>query len=230
MTNRLLIIPARKGSTRIKNKNIKKFNGKPIISYSILTAKKSKLFKKIHISTNCKKIKQISIKYGVKFDFFRPEKLSKNNVPIFDVLKNVVITFSNKQLCFDEIWCLLPCSPLIKSIDLIKVARKIKSKKIKKPILSIASYPAPLQWAYKMNNNSKLDPIKKDAHLTASQSLKKNYFDTGNFYIFDNKDFSTNNNKSINSKFYGYKIPSYKAVDIDELEDWDNALKLSKID
>ena len=82
MTTRILIIPARKGSTRIKNKNRKKFNGKPIIAYSILAAKKSKLFNKIHVSTNCKKIKKISTLYGVKFDFYRPEKLSKNNVPI----------------------------------------------------------------------------------------------------------------------------------------------------
>ena len=230
MTTRILIIPARKGSTRIKNKNIKIFNGKPIIAYSILAAQKSKLFNKIHVSTNCKKIKKISTLRGVKFDFYRPAKLSKNNVPIFDVLKHVVKTFSNKKMYFDEIWCLLPCSPLIKSFDLINVAKKIKNKKIKKPILSVASYPAPLKWAFGMKNNSKLNPLKKNAHLIASERMQKNYFDTGNFYIFDHSHLTTNSSKTINNKFYGYKIPNYKAVDIDELDDWDIALKLSKID
>jgi N-acylneuraminate cytidylyltransferase len=43
--NHLAIIPARFGSKRIPNKNIKNFNGKPIISYPILAAKKSKLFR-----------------------------------------------------------------------------------------------------------------------------------------------------------------------------------------
>ena len=100
MKNRILIIPARKGSTRIKNKNIKKFNGKPIISYSIIAAQKSKLFNKIHVSTNCKKIKRVSTHYGVKFDFYRPEKLSKNKVPIFDVLKQVIKTFSSSTRVF----------------------------------------------------------------------------------------------------------------------------------
>ena len=42
----LCIIPARAGSKRIKNKNIKKFLGFPIIKYSIEAAKNSKLFKK----------------------------------------------------------------------------------------------------------------------------------------------------------------------------------------
>ena len=50
MIDRLVIIPARGNSKRIKNKNIKNFNGKPIISYSIKNLEKSKLFKKIHVS------------------------------------------------------------------------------------------------------------------------------------------------------------------------------------
>ena len=54
--NRLAIIPARSGSKRIKNKNLVDFNGKPIIKYTIDNAKKSKLFDKIHISTDCNKI------------------------------------------------------------------------------------------------------------------------------------------------------------------------------
>ena len=56
MIKKLLIIPARKNSKRIKDKNIKSFHGKPIISYSLELALKSKLFNKIHISTDNKKI------------------------------------------------------------------------------------------------------------------------------------------------------------------------------
>jgi N-acylneuraminate cytidylyltransferase len=48
---RLLIIPARIGSKRILKKNIKLFLKKPIINYSIKTAKLSNLFDKIHVST-----------------------------------------------------------------------------------------------------------------------------------------------------------------------------------
>ena len=65
---RLLIIPARLGSKRIKEKNIKKFFGKPIIYYSIELALKSGLFSKIHVSTESKKIKNIVEKFGLKID------------------------------------------------------------------------------------------------------------------------------------------------------------------
>ena len=48
----ICVIPARGGSKRIKNKNIKSFLGKPMISYPIKAALKSKLFKKIIVSTD----------------------------------------------------------------------------------------------------------------------------------------------------------------------------------
>ena len=53
---RLAVIPARGGSKRIKNKNLKNFCGQPIIKYTIDNVTQSKMFNKIHISTESKKI------------------------------------------------------------------------------------------------------------------------------------------------------------------------------
>ena len=87
----IAIIPARAGSERIKKKNIKIFHGKPIIAWSIQEALKSKLFKKVIVSTDSKKIANISKKYGAEVPFLRSKSLSKStaniNDVIFDVLK-----------------------------------------------------------------------------------------------------------------------------------------------
>ena len=64
--NRVLIIPARNGSQRLKNKNSKNFFSKPIITYSINNALNSKLFDNIIISSNDKVIRNISLKYKKK--------------------------------------------------------------------------------------------------------------------------------------------------------------------
>ena len=56
MIKRLAIIPARSGSKRIKNKNLKLFYGKPLIYYSIKALKESNIFSKIHISSDSSKI------------------------------------------------------------------------------------------------------------------------------------------------------------------------------
>ena len=76
----IAIIPARKNSRRIKNKNIIKFCGKPIIYYSLKAAKKSKLFDKIIVTTDCKKINKLSYYYGADLVINRKEKLAKNNI------------------------------------------------------------------------------------------------------------------------------------------------------
>jgi CMP-N-acetylneuraminic acid synthetase len=65
----IAIIPARKNSQRINNKNIRIFNGKPIIYWSIKTAIRSKLFKEVFVSTDSKKIAQLATKFGAKFYF-----------------------------------------------------------------------------------------------------------------------------------------------------------------
>jgi|APSaa5957512535_1039671.scaffolds.fasta_scaffold56159_2 CMP-N-acetylneuraminic acid synthetase len=55
---RLAIIPARCGSKRIPNKNIRKFCGRPIIHYVLDIINESKLFDTVHVSTDCEQIRK----------------------------------------------------------------------------------------------------------------------------------------------------------------------------
>ena len=66
---------ARGGSKRIKNKNLKNFFGKPLIYYPIHAAQKSKIFDKIHVSSDSIKILKYSKKLKTSSDFKRPSKL-----------------------------------------------------------------------------------------------------------------------------------------------------------
>ena len=68
----IAIIPARAGSKRIKNKNIKSFFGKPLIFYSIKLFLKSKLFDKVIVSTTQKNC-QNSKTFGAEVPFLRPK-------------------------------------------------------------------------------------------------------------------------------------------------------------
>ena len=124
---RIAIIPARSGSKRIKNKNIKLFNGKPMISYPLLELKKSNIFNKIFVSTEKSFIQNIAKKYGASIDFLRPKKLSNDDVPLSLVLKNVLLEFKKRGEIYDEIWLVYECNPLLKKkiySMLIKIFKK----------------------------------------------------------------------------------------------------------
>ena len=57
------VIPARSGSKSLKNKNIKKLLGKPLIVHSIISAKKNSLIDKVVFSSDSNKYISIAKKY-----------------------------------------------------------------------------------------------------------------------------------------------------------------------
>ena len=67
----IAIIIARLGSKRIKNKNIKFFFGKPVIAYSIINALNSKIFNRVIVSTESKKISNISKRKGIDVNTYK---------------------------------------------------------------------------------------------------------------------------------------------------------------
>tara|TARA_B100001059_G_C17753891_1_gene538788 strand:+ start:343 stop:1032 length:690 start_codon:yes stop_codon:yes gene_type:complete len=225
---RLLIIPAKSFSSRIKNKNFKNFCGKPMIRYPYDSAIKSKLFDKIHISTESKTIKKKLSKMKIKIDFLRPKKLTKNKIGLFEVYKFVFQEYKKKGLLFDEVWALLPCTPLINYKDLINLKKNIENKKLKKPIISVSKYNAPIEWAFTLGKNKKLFPKNKKKHLLPSQSFKTAYYDVGSIAVFDIKNFNTIRNFH-KGHFYGFELPLQKSIDIDDKKDWDFAKYLKTI-
>jgi len=118
--NILAIIPARGGSKGISNKNIRKLAGKPLIEYSITSAKKSKKINRIIVTTDNKKIASISKKAGAEIPFLRPKQISKDDTPIIDVIQHTLDFLENTESYKPEIIILLqPTNPLrsIRNID-----------------------------------------------------------------------------------------------------------------
>ncbi|MDB2680802.1 pseudaminic acid cytidylyltransferase, partial [Candidatus Pelagibacter bacterium] len=176
----ICIIPARSGSKRIKNKNIKKIQGEPIIAKVIQIAKKSGLFKRVIVSTDSLKIAEISRKFGAEVPFLRSKKLSDDFTPTYKVLADCIkkIKSQNEEYHF----CIYPTSILINKQDLTKAFSKIKRQN--------ANFICPVS---KFENNPlrSLKINKKFINFTwpkfqtsRSQDLQELYYDTGSFYIY----------------------------------------------
>ena len=123
----IAIIPARSGSKRIKNKNIKLFKNKPIISYAIKTCINSKIFDKIYVSTDSEKIAKIAKKNGADIIIREKKYLSNNHTPVTEVIKND-IEILKKQINIDNCCCVLPTTPLLTASDLRHSYKLFKKK------------------------------------------------------------------------------------------------------
>lgn len=82
MSNSLIaLIPARSGSKRVPQKNIRNINGHPIIAYTIAAARQSAIFDSIVVSTDCQEIAEISRYYGAEVPFLRPREYAEDSSP-----------------------------------------------------------------------------------------------------------------------------------------------------
>ena len=88
--NIIAVIPARCGSKGVPDKNIKLLGGKPLISYSIAAAKKSKLINRIIISTDSEKYGSIAKDYGAEVPFLRPAELAGDSSTDYDFVKHLL--------------------------------------------------------------------------------------------------------------------------------------------
>ena len=107
MAANIAIIPARSGSRKIKDKNIKIFNKKPIIYWSIKAAKESKIFDRIIVSTDSKKIAKISNRYGAETPFIRKKKLAQDIISTVDVVRDAI---KNSNIYNAKVCCIYPLS------------------------------------------------------------------------------------------------------------------------
>ena len=214
----IAVIPARFGSKRIKNKNIKNFFGYPIIYWTLKKAKQSKIFDKIFVATDNPKIANIAIKYGAEVPYIRPKKFSNDKVGIDEVMCHFILSIKNlnpKYVC-----CINATAPFISSKDLIAGLKKIKKNKLNY-VFSATKYDYPIQRSFKFKKK-KLTMVFPKYYKYNSQDLVKNYHDAGQFYWGSSDAWLKK--KKIFSKYSSIiNIQNHLVQDIDTIEDWKKA-------
>lgn len=98
----LCIIPARGGSKRIPRKNIKPFNGKPMIAHSIEAAQQAGCFERIVVSTDSAEIAAVAREYGAETPFARPSELADDFTATGAVMRHAVAALLADRLPENE--------------------------------------------------------------------------------------------------------------------------------
>jgi len=191
-----------------------------MIAYVLEAARDSALFETIHVSTDSQAISHVVTELGFKSDFGRPAELSDDHTPIMPVLKYVAAEYRRRGQTFDQIWLLMACAPLLEANDLIEAERLFVRSGGRLPLLAIAEYQAPIEWAFSRKEDGRLRPLHPGMFAVRSQDLEKRYFDAGSFVLYPAGEVLSAEGAGTDSNFLGHVVPKYKAIDIDTPDDW----------
>jgi CMP-N,N'-diacetyllegionaminic acid synthase len=220
----LAIIPARGGSKGIPHKNIKKINGKPLIHYTIVQAKKSKYISKIVVSSDDEKILSYSKKSKVDV-IKRPKKLSTGTARSEDVYKHVIQHYDKLNQFFDTIVILQPTSPLRIKNDIDNAINKFR-KSNSDIVLSVYPAPFPPEW-YFLIKNRKLKFFINKKKVKRRQDYDKFYIPNGSVFV-TSKNHILKDSKFLSDNISPFIMPEERSLDIDTLFDFKLAKMLLK--
>lgn len=222
----IAIIPARGGSKGLPGKNIKNFLGKPLISYTIDAALKSKYITRVIVSTNDLEIAKIALKYGAEIPFLRPDYLASDDAKAIDTYLYTIEKISNDEnIAVENIVVLLPTAPLRNSID-IDNACEIFNTKNADSLISYTPESHPIIWHKHINEEGKFENIFDDDVLSNRQDIKESYYPNGAIYIF--KKSLLQSGKYYGTNSFSYIMPRERSVDIDTIDDFEYAEFLMK--
>lgn len=207
----LVVIPARGGSKGIPRKNVRLMAGKPLISYSIETALKSKYVSDVVVTTDDEEIKRISLMYGaILVD--RPSELATDIVTLDPVIYHATIEMEERyKVKYDAVITMQPTSPLL-TVSTLDSAIDSFVKENFDTLISGVNRPH-LAWT---EIDGKCKPLYSER--LNRQYLPKYLLETGAFFI-SKRQFVQKNNR-FGPNLTVFEVPDKEAVDIDSVHDW----------
>ncbi len=196
MSEILIFIPARSGSKRIKNKNIRKINGKPLIYWTIKYAKKYAKNQDILVSSDSKTIHKISVKEKVKF-FKRPRNISSDDANVYYAVVHALKKIGMKKK-YKYIALLQPTSPLRPKNLILNGIKILKRNKNFQNLIHLERTNYKIGFLSKKNEWQPLYD-----YTIRGQDITNQFRPSGCLFLYKRKDFE-NFKKFVKRKNYGF--------------------------
>lgn len=218
----LAVIPARGGSKSIPRKNIKLFNGVPLIAYSIAAGLQAKSVTRVIVSTDDEEIAEIAKNHGAQVPFMRPKSLGRDTTPDLLVFQHTLSELKKREgYVPDVVVQLRPTSPIRPKTCVDQAVALLKSNS---KVSSVRGVVPSSQNPYKMwriTSKFRMSPLLseiKEAYNLSRQKLPLTYWQTGHI---DAIRLSTILQGSMTGSVICPLVldPNY-TVDIDNERDW----------
>ncbi len=215
----LALIPARGGSKRVKDKNIRYLQDKPLIVHTIEQAKAAKLVTRVIVSTDSLKIKEVAQAFDCEV-IDRPAEFATDTATTLSVLQHALRHLQEKEKYNPTYLVLLqPTSPLRTAEDIDKAINLMKNNNVD-CVTSVVEAQEKPYWMFKIENGI----LKRllDNSGTRTQDLPKSYLLNGAIYVLKPTNILQGKTTLgvLGEKNMPYLMPYKSSVDIDTEEDF----------
>lgn len=215
----IAIIPARGGSKRIPRKNLKLFNGEPMIVGSIRTALKSGLFDQVLVSTDDDEIAALARAHGAQVPFMRPAALADDFTGTAAVIEHALRALQASGQHYDFACCLYATAPLLQVRYLREGLQALEQHPAKSFAFSVCGFAFPVQRALTLDGQGAVTPLYPQFRETRSQDLPAAYQDAGQFY-WGRSEAWLRGDALFSERSLPVILPRHLVQDIDTEEDW----------
>ena len=218
MTNRVAIIPARGGSQRIPRKNLREFNGVPILARVIALAQETGLFADIVVSTDDAEIADLAVLAGASVPELRSPSLADHHTPVAPVIADAIDKMSMpSDLQTDCV--LFATAVLLQPSDVAAAIGKFEALQGFDHLMGVCRHPAPIERAWRRTIDGGAEMVEPVHRLTRSQDLAPAFYDVGQIYVSRPSTWTEIANGA-QPRTYLHELPATRVVDIDNEEDW----------
>lgn len=220
------IIPARGGSKRIPGKNIKLFQGRPMIAWSIRAALDSGCFQRVIVSTDEERVAEVAREWGAETPFMRPPELADDHTGTLPVIAHALEWLADHGDAVETACCLYATAPFVRPEDL-RAGRDRLNQGDVDYAFSVTRYAFPIQRALRVTGQGRVAMFQPEHFTTRSQDLEEAWHDAGQFYW--GRALAWCEQRPLFSEAAApIELPRHRVQDIDTLEDWERAEWLFK--
>ena len=222
----LVVIPARGGSKGIPHKNIKPLDGKPLIYYTIDTARAIVDDDDICVSTDDIEIINCVEKYGLSVPFVRPTELATDTSGTYEVLLHALDFYEKLHKKYDVVLLLQNTSPF-RNAEQVKEALKLYRPEIDM-VVSVKECAAnPYYCVFEENEDGFLRVCKGDGNIFRRQDAPTVYEYNGAIYVINVESLKTTHMHKM-QKRVKYLMDDRSSFDLDTMWDWTMAEMIIK--
>jgi pseudaminic acid cytidylyltransferase len=218
---RIAVIPARGGSQRIPRKNIRPFCGKPMIAWTIDTARASGLFDHVLVSTDDPEIGAVAVEWGAEYPFARPAALADEHTVTSEVIAHATRWALDAGWDLDAVCCLYATAPFMEVEDLRRGFEALVSGDWAFAFAA-AELRGPIFRAFHEREDGGVEMFFPEYFATRSQDLPRALHDAGQFY-WGRPSAWLERRRVFERWSVPIVIPSWRVQDIDEPDDWARA-------